>query len=592
MRSFSFRLNTVIISIMFGTLLGLGIYVGNLLEKVYLETVTTRLTQEAALISTFIDNHHALDSAELQPMVVRFAKAEDSRITIVSMDGTVLADSEVDPSTMENHLNRPEITEALHNEAGTAVRFSATLGQRMVYVAHAFENPEGKGGVVRVALSVSRINEFIHQLWISLTLGMAAALLINIFVSFFVSRHITRPLQEITEVARKITERKYETRVVGKKVGGIDQLAKAINFMASSLQSQMYEIKVNEEKLSGVLKNMFSGVILISESRRILLANAAAQELLGYSEKTLIGKLHIEAGLNYGLSEIIDRCFKTGERIREEVHIYYPEERIVDCNLAPYTSENGEVKGVVTVLHDITAIRRLEKIRSEFVANVSHELKTPITSIKGFAETLLDGAMEDPQVQHNFLEIIYNESERLHRLVNDLLDLSKIEQRKVPLKKERIHVYDLIYDIYQHLQEKVNRKKIEFHFPTHHDIRIEGDKDRLHQILVNLIDNAISYTPEGGTVSIDVINHGNEIELTVADTGIGIPLRDRERIFERFYRVDKGRSRESGGTGLGLAIVKHLVDAHHGRIIVESQEGKGSRFRVFFPQNTQDLNAR
>jgi two-component system phosphate regulon sensor histidine kinase PhoR len=586
MRSFSFRLNVIIISIIAGTLLGLGIYVASLLQKVYFETMSTRLTQEAALISTFVDSQNNLGNVNFQSMVTRFAKVEDSRITVVALDGTVLADTEADPKQMENHSNRPEIIEALNNKEGHAVRFSHTLNQEMIYVAHVFGDKQGIKGVIRVAVSISRVNDFIHNLWMSLTLGMAAALLINIIVSLFVSRQITKPIQEITVVARKITEKKYETRVKGKNVGEIGQLAKAINFMASSLGSQMQEIKENEEKLSGVLNNMVSGVILIGESRRILLVNSAVEDLLGYTEKTLIGKLHIEAGLNYGLSQLIDRCFITGEKIRDEVHMYFPRERIVDCNLAPYTTEHGEVKGVVTVLHDITAIRRLEKMRSEFVANVSHELRTPITSIKGFAETLLDGAMDDKNVLQNFLEIIYNESERLHRLINDILDLSKIEQKRVPLKIERVNLASLVREIYQNINEKINRKQIDFQLPHCENLFVEGDHDRLHQIIVNLVDNALSYTPEKGTVAVDIIEHPEEMELIVSDTGLGIPVRDRERIFERFYRVDKGRARDSGGTGLGLAIVKHLVESHHGRITVESQEGKGSSFKIFLPKKS------
>ncbi|HJV44972.1 MAG TPA: ATP-binding protein [Bacillota bacterium] len=586
MRSFSFRLNVVIISILVVTLLGMGIYVAGLIQKVYTETLSNRLTKEAALVSTFIQTEQNVTHLpELQSMIQQFAQAEDSRITIIEKSGKVLADSEADPSKMENHSDRPEVIEAMHNQEGHAVRFSHTLNQEMVYVAHVFTDPNGNiKGVVRVALSTSQIEKFIHKLWLSLVMGLFATLLINAIVGLFVSRHITKPIAEITSVARKITEKNYGSRVKGKMVGEIGQLSSAINFMAASLESQMFEIEENQEKLSRVLNNMVSGVILIGESRRILLANSAIEDLLGYSEKELIGKLHIEAGLNYGLSQLIDRCFQTGGQIREEVHMYYPKERIIDCNLAPYTTERGEVKGVVTVLHDISAIRRLEKMRSEFVANVSHELRTPITSIKGFAETLLDGAAEDKEVLHNFLEIIFNESERLNRLVNDILDLSRIEQKKVPLHLELINLYDLVKEISYNLIEKINRKNIEMELPEELPIVLEADRDRLHQVIVNLVDNAISYTPDGGKVSINIIETGEKIQLEVKDTGLGIPLKDRERIFERFYRVDKGRSRESGGTGLGLAIVKHLVESHHGKIEVESAEGKGSTFRVSLPK--------
>lgn len=587
MQSFSFRLSTIIISIMALILFLVGFYVAGLMEKVYVDTLANRLTREAHIIATSIDaqkNNKAYAPNELKKLVNSFAEAGNSRITIVGLDGTVLADSEAEAERMDNHRDRPEIREALSNGRGYSLRFSNTIQTDMIYVAYVIGFAEGDPrGIVRISLSIVNINDFIHNLWYSLALGMGAALLLTVIVSLLVSRHITRPIVEITSVARKITQKKFGSRVHNPGVGEVGQLAYALNFMASSLESQMKEIKGNEEKLSGVLNNMVSGVILIGESRRILLLNSAIEEFLGYSEKALIGKLHIEAGLNFGLSQLIDHCFQTGEKIRDEVHIYYPEEKIVDANLAPYTTEHGEVKGVVVVLHDITAIRRLEKMRSEFVANVSHELKTPITSIKGFAETLLDGALEDKEISRQFLEIIHTESERLHRLINDILDLSKIEKR-LPHQLSEVDIGNLIRVIYQNLEAKIIKKHIRFTLPSLQSLTIEGDRDRLHQILVNLFDNAITYTPEQGSIKVNLADHGEWIQLSVKDNGIGIPKAEIHRIFERFYRVDKGRARNSGGTGLGLAIVKHLVESHHGTIRVESEEGKGSTFILKLPK--------
>jgi len=585
MRSFSVRLNLIIIPLISITLLFVGLYVGDLVKKVYTDTVSNQLIREATIIGVYLEDQ-PLEKEVISQSIKRFASEEHSRITLVDTRGVVIADTEAAPGEMDNHLSRPEIIEALNNGDGQAVRFSKTLGKRMIYVAHVLKDPGGNPiGVVRLSMSIQKIDEFIHNLWVSLSFGIGSALLLTIIVSLFVSRYITKPIKEITSVARKITEKKFDTRVHIHSKGEIGQLADALNFMASSLESQMIEIKQNEEKLFGVLNNMVSGVILIGESRRILLVNPAIEHFLGYSKERLIGKLHIEAGMNVGLSKLIDRCFETGENIRDEVHIYFPNEIIVDANLAPYTTEHGEVTGVVTVLHDITAIRRLEKIRSEFVANVSHELKTPITSIKGFAETLLDGAIEDPEISRQFLEIIYNESDRFHRLINDILDLSKIEQKKLPQQVERVNIVKLIDDIFQSLKEKINRKQLAYEEPdVTTPVYMEGDRDRLTQIILNLIDNAISYTPEKGKIVIEVKELENEIVVKVKDNGIGIPLADRDRIFERFYRVDKGRSRNSGGTGLGLAIVKHLVDSHHGTIQVQSKEGKGSVFILTFPK--------
>ncbi|RKD23789.1 hypothetical protein BEP19_05000 [Ammoniphilus oxalaticus] len=585
MRSLSFRLNIIIISLMSITLLFVGLYVADLVKKVYTDTLATQLFREATVIGVYLENQ-PFNRGQIDQQVERFASDEHSRITLIDIEGNVLADTEAEPQEMNNHRDREEIIEALNSGDGQAIRYSNTLDQRMVYVAHVLNNSRGDPiGVVRLSMSIQKIDDFIHNLWFSLTFGIGSALLLTIIVSLFVSRYVTKPLEKITAVARKITEKKFDTRVHIRSKGEIGQLADALNFMASSLESQMIEIKQNEEKLFGVLNNMTSGVILIGESRRVLFVNSAIGQFLGYSEQSLIGKLHTEAGMNLGLSKLIARCFQTGEKIRDEAHIYFPNELIVDASLAPYTTEHGEVKGVVIVLHDITAIRRLEKIRSDFVANVSHELKTPITSIKGFAETLLDGAIDDPDISKQFLEIIYNESDRFHRLINDILDLSQIEQKKLPLRIERVDIFKLIEDIVQSLQEKMNRKELVYERPIDDTpIYMEGDCDRLRQIIINLIDNAISYTAEKGRITVEVEELSDQVVLKVRDNGIGIPHADRDRIFERFYRVDKGRSRNSGGTGLGLAIVKHLVESHHGTIRIESEEGQGSVFILQFPK--------
>lgn len=266
------------------------------------------------------------------------------------------------------------------------------------------------------------------------------------------------------------------------------------------------------------------------------------------------------------------------------MQMYYPDQRILDAHLAPYLGANGEIKGIITVLHDITDIRRLEKMRSEFVANVSHELKTPITSLKGFAETLLDGAMYDPEIAKSFLTIIHDESERLHRLITDILHLSKIEQHQLPFHPEPLNVTGVIYETIDTIQEEINKKQLTIKLPNQKPVIIDAEKDRLQQIILNLVANAVTYTPDKGTIEIGIVEKDDQIELTVKDTGIGISKEELPRIFERFYRVDKARSRNSGGTGLGLAIVKHLVESHHGSIQVDSEEGKGTLFTITLPK--------
>nr|WP_239565533.1 ATP-binding protein [Brevibacillus fulvus] len=571
----------VLISIV---LVMLGTYFAKVLEQSYMETLHDLLQRESRLIAQAVHLPEILNSPRaLADVVNDFAPETDVRVTVIDGNGTVLFDSESEPAQMENHLHRPEFQQALQGKLGLSTRFSETLGFDMVYVAVPIVQNEQTIGAVRSAMSMEQIHQTIHNMWYSLLTGLLVTLLIGFFVVSRISQNITKPIEEITRVARNITQREYESRVRIKAQDEIGQLAGAINFMASSLEQQMYEISENQQRLMGVLTNMTSGVMFVTENRRIMLVNPAVEKMLGMSSRELVGKLHIEASKNFGLSQYIDRCIDTKQKFRQEVHTYYPDERILDVNFAPYINFKGEARGVVVVLHDITEIRRLEKMRSEFVANVSHELRTPITSIKGFTETLLDGALQDEEVCRNFLQIIYEESERLNRMIHEILDLSKIEQKRITLSLERHNVGDLIGNTISVLQEQLLRKQLSLQVEIEEEIWLTTDKDCFHQILLNLVSNAIAYTPEGGSITIGAKRAKNMLAIQVADSGIGIPEKDIPRIFERFYRVDKARSRDSGGTGLGLAIVKHLVENLGGDIQVNSREGVGTTFTVCLP---------
>ncbi len=589
MTRFRLKLSLIILGLISLVLGMLGLFFAKVLERSYLTTLTDLLQREALLVSEAVHAPEIFYHPEaIERQVKRFAPSAESRVTVINKQGVVLTDTSSQPEWMENHASRPEFAAALDGQVGVSSRYSATLDCDMLYVAVPVRDGERVIGAVRSAMSLENITGTIHQMWYSLLTGLLISLIVGSIVSSRIAYSITKPIEEITRVARNITQRHYESRVKLKARDEIGQLAGAINFMASSLEKQMYEISENQQRLTGVLTNMTSGVIFVDENRRIELVNPAVEKLLGTTRHELVGKLHIEAGKNFGLSQFIDRCIDTGERVREEVHIYYPEERILDVNIAPYINFKGEAKGVVTVLHDITEFRRLEKMRSEFVANVSHEMRTPITSIKGFTETLLDGAMHDEETCRNFLQIIYDESERLYRIIKDTLDLSKIEQRKFALRMTHVNVHQLISEIVALVQEQVSRKQLTLTMPPGPEVWMVTDKDCLQQILLNLIANAIAYTPEEGSISLAVATDEETVRIDVADTGIGIPEKEIGRIFERFYRVDKARSRDSGGTGLGLAIVKHLVENLQGQITVRSQEGVGSVFTVTLPAKGVD----
>lgn len=576
--------------LLFFILLALGFFIADMMKNTYMDMTRNQLLQDANIVSEFINTKELQNhSKELQEKVESFYADNQPRITIIDVDGNVLADSEYKPGNMESHANRPEFKQVIkqNKKSAESIRYSKTLGFNMMYVATPIKEKDQIIGVIRVAFTLQNIDHAINKLWLSLGLAMGITLILSSIIAISLAKGITRPIEDIIQVARRLTEKDYSSRVRAKTNGELEQLSIAINKLAISLQRQMEEIRENQQRLTGVLTNMVSGVMLINPEGRIVLVNPAMEKIIGTNKEQLTGKLHIEAGKSFELSQLIDRSLKEVISIHDEVHMYFPSERILDAHLAPYVGVNGEIKGIITVLHDITAIRRLEKMRSEFVANVSHELKTPITSLKGFAETLLDGAMYDPETTKSFLTIIYEESERLHRLITDILHLSKIEQHQLPFHPEPLNIIDVVYETVDTIQEELNKKQLTIKLPEKRPVIIEAEKDRLQQIILNLVANAVTYTPEKGSIIIDIKDHEETVHLIVKDTGIGIAKEELPRIFERFYRVDKARSRNSGGTGLGLAIVKHLVESHHGTIGVESEEGKGTQFTIILPKKQQ-----
>jgi two-component system phosphate regulon sensor histidine kinase PhoR len=419
--------------------------------------------------------------------------------------------------------------------------------------------------------------------------GMLCLLVVTAVIAYRLSQLLTRPIEKMTRVAYQIANMNYKARVNIPNRDEIGQLGQAINRMSESLQFQLTQFQENENRLKSVLDNMTSGIIMIGHDERIVLINRSAEQLLDLRESELLGQSFIKLKSHYELTKMIQACLEKHEHIRDEVVFYFPEERIMDVHLAPMTGVMEDWGGIVIVLHDISAIRRLERVRSEFVANVSHELKTPIAAVKGFAETLLGGAMNDAQIAKSFLQIIHDESERLNRLIGDILDLNKIESKRVPLHFSPIELKSFIDQVFHIMSAEAQKKRIRLEASIPSGIYMEADEDRLRQILINLLSNGITYSYDEGwvRVGVELIQGASEehehVRITVEDAGIGIPRKDLPRIFERFYRVDKARTRSSGGTGLGLSIVKHLVEMHKGTIRVDSQVGVGTRFYIDLP---------
>lgn len=566
-----------------------GVFSGELMKSTYLNMKENQLEDDAKILlqTTNMENLDLdKDAATIQKSLDPLGEDIDARITVIDSKGDVVADTKKDPEKLDNHMNRPEVTDILKKgeSVGISIRESDSLGYSMLYVALPVKHQGKTDGVLRISISLESVDAAVAKLWGNLALIFGIALVIIAAISVFIARKITRPVREIIEVSTDLANHKYDSRIHGKISGELQDLSISVNTLAESLETQMFEIKQNEQRLNAIVQNLVSGVMLINVDKQVIMTNRTMYQILGETEIT--GKPFYEVIKSFALSQLIEATFETKTIQQKEIILYFPREMILDASVSPILGENGEITGIILLLHDITQIRHLENVRSEFVTNVSHELKTPVTALKGFAETLLDGAMYDEVLLKKFLTIIKEESDRLHRLIMDILALSRIEQNPVAENVELVDVDEVIEQSARTIFEMATEKNIRVTIPekTSASVMIETDRDKLQQIVINLLSNAINYTPVDGKVEVKLIEQEAEVIIEVTDNGIGIPAKDIDRVFERFYRVDKARSRHSGGTGLGLSIVKHLVENCGGRIEVESQEEVGSTFRVTLPK--------
>ncbi|MBE3594111.1 MAG: HAMP domain-containing protein [Candidatus Carbobacillus altaicus] len=571
MNTLRVRLTFGVLGVMLFSLLALFLFYQYLSARTLENEIEKRLAQDSALMLLFLDRDPPDTFAALEDRLKEAAHVNEIRLWLYAPKGVLLFDSA--------GFSGGDSEGTSYDQTTPPTEEYVISGRPWVWKGKTYELIVGyEKKLLNTALLPTK-------LW-----GFLGFMLASIFVAlsvFRIAKGMTRPLTRITEVARSISEARYGTLVDVSGYGEIATLAQAINAMSRSLEENVRRIRENEKRLSDVLANMTSGVLLLDRDGIVTFANRAALSILQLRIDEVIGFGHIQALKHYELSKWIDHAEEVHEPLRHEMMLYFPVERVIDLQLVPLFNEADRYDGLLVMLHDISEIRRLERIRSEFVANASHELKTPVTSIQGFAETLLDGAVEDPREARAFAEIIYRESERLKRLIQDILDLSKIEQRRVPFEYRDVHLATLIADVFLQVEKSRQEKSIAIRAYVDDDLTLETDCDRLKQILLNLVINGIQYTPPGGYVAVygeyDGTS-GDDVLIRVEDNGIGIPQKDLSRVFERFYRVDKARSRNSGGTGLGLAIVKHLVEMMEGTIWVESIEGKGTTFYVRLPR--------
>jgi two-component system phosphate regulon sensor histidine kinase PhoR len=558
------------------------------IERLETGRLTDTLVARANLAALSLESglRSGTGPAGLQRAAKELGRRAQARITVIRPDGTVLADSytadEAVP-TIESHAARPEVVEALRSGLGTDVRLSGTVGLRMLYLAIPVGPPGAPAGIVRLAVPLTELEAQVRKLEYALGIAFGVAFLVSVILSILLARGVTGPFAEMAAVARRLADGAIGERIRTSSRDELGVLATTLNSMADQLETTILEVSDERAQLLGILRSMVEGIMVLDGRGTVLLINPALERMLGVRASEVAGRSYQEALPHDDLKDLATKVLIIRETQSVELALSGLTFRI-DAIVVAGRAPNEPC--AVLVFHDITALRRLEHVRRDFVANVSHELRTPLTSIKGYVEALLDGAKDNPDESRQFLEIILKQSDRLNLILEDLLQLSQIESGQVVFKRDAVRleaVVDRTLSLIRPLSEKkghILHVMLPPGLPA-----VCGDEERLVQVLTNLLDNAVKYTPSHGTITVDAkaAEQADAVELRVSDTGPGIPEADRPRVFERFYRVDKARSREMGGTGLGLAIVRHIVEGHGGQVWVEGLQPSGSRFVVRLP---------
>lgn len=582
----------------------LEIYLSQVIRDNHISKLKESLGIQAALIADEIPRH-SKDS--LDDFCRRYKEKTGARITVIATDGRVIGDSDESSEKMENHLNRTEIQEAAVSSIGSSIRFSTTVQKDFFYFAVLLDEKNHKG-FLRLAVPLHDMEKAISSLRLRIAIASIVTLLAAILTGLLQARRVTKSIEEIAAFSREVTAGDFKTRLFLKEKGEIGELAKNINAMAHELKKRLEQSNEDRHRMEELLKNMPDGFMLLDAKGKVLICNPAAKKVFGV-ERDIEGRPLLEVIRNAGLADIMQKVADKEESVVQEIEIAYPKELYLMATAAPFYYPPGSenVSGVMLSFHDITRLKQLEDMRRDFVANVSHEIKTPITAIKGFAETLLGGAIDDKENASRFLQTIKNHSERLNSLVEDLLTLSRIELGDIKIEKTAVSLDYIIDTVFTTLRDKAGIKGLYLKEEIPENLaEIKADKNRLTQILLNLVDNGIKFTETGGvTVKVQSVSLRREveaiskdeiprfarndkiienlIEISVEDTGIGIPQKHLSRLGERFYRVDSSRSRELGGTGLGLAIVKHLVKTQGWEMKIESEYGKGTKVHIICP---------
>lgn len=513
-----------------------------------------------------------------------------TRVTVILPTGRVIGDTHEDPSRMDNHADRREVSQAMRGRVGVAIRYSRTLEKDMMYVGLPLVEDGRLIGVLRTSIPFTSIDRTIGRITTKIALGGLAIALLAAVLSLWISRRITRPLEAMIEGAERFARGELDHRLPVPKSEEMAGLAGALNRMAIQLDERLRAIQRERNQLQVVLSSMVEGVIALDRDERVIRLNQAAARMLRLNRDDAKDRSIQEVSRNTELQEFVAETLASEHLVERDLSLYTGDDLVVRAHGTGLQDETGKRMGALIVLNDITRLRRLENVRRDFVANVSHEIKTPLTAIRGFVETLQDDSGSDPENRRRFLEIIARHTGRLEALVEDLLNLSRIEEEKPAegIGLENRSLLKILQGAEGIVGDKVEGSSDRTRISCDPRIRVSVTPLLMEQAFVNLLENAVKYSPADTRVLVEVEEQGPEIAVRVKDRGPGIPADHLPRIFERFYRVDKSRSRLLGGTGLGLAIVKHVVQAHGGRVEVESAPGKGSTFTVYLPEAREE----
>ncbi len=573
------RLALPFILLFVAILLLLSLFLGSRAREIYVDRLTDELTMQVSILADSVGRElvGGATPAQIQDMVAGLSEDNTNRITIVGPDGVVYADNAHDPLDMENHANRPEIVRALAQGQGESSRESATLDTAFLYVAGPIEQVEG--AVARVAVPLDEVQSTVRTIWVWTLIAATAAITMVVAIAWFIAGRIVGPLEELRKQAHAVAAGDLTARVDPSETREFAEVGYAFNRMTEELETSHDALDQARLRLEAVLAELADGVVITDDEGLVLRMNTAAQTLLEAPEAAAIGKPFVQVARDHELNHLLRSALDGQEH--SEAAIEHGLNRRTLLTTAQVVEDERERLGLV-VLRDISELRRLETVRREFVANVSHELRTPLTSIRAMVETLEAGAIEDEAITSDFLARIVGEVDRLNALVEDLLDLARLEAGRTTLTYTTVEPVDLVRMGADRLRPQIDRAELTMDVVADGPLLpISVDRVRLEQVLINLVHNAIKFTPAGGSIQLRVRQGGDRTTIEVQDTGVGIAPIEQIRLFERFYKSDKARRSE--GTGLGLAIAKHIVQAHGGTISVESVVGEGSTFRIVVP---------